>query len=153
MALALDGMIPVVTNLLFCLNPSSPSALRTKLLTTCSAFRIMRGDSLGHVRACYYGQPYPNGMNPPNAILMRIARAGQPQALIFCEWFMERAMSAQFPNGRNFNSNFFARAEAYKARYGLPPATAQIDIFYLFDSTFMHEVSVPTVTYVKTQAE
>ena len=62
-------------------------------------------------------------------------------------------MSAQFPDGRTFNSNFFQRAKAYSQKYGMLPYSAQIDVYYLFDSTFMHEVSVPTVTYLEMQAE
>ena len=67
--------------------------------------------------------------------------------------FLERAMSAQFPDGRNFNSDFLGRAQAYNARYGLPANTARINLFYLFDSTFMHEVGAPTVTYLEMQAK
>ena len=62
-------------------------------------------------------------------------------------------MSALFPDGSNFNNDFFQRATAYWQRYGLLSFSAQIDIYHLFDSTFMHEVGIPTVTYMEMQAE
>lgn len=117
---------------------------------TSSAFHIYRNDGWGGIRACYNGEPS-NGLPPPNAMLMNTP-AGQPQALIFCSWFIERGMSAQFADGRTFNSDFLARARAYKAKFGLPRGATNVDWFYLFDSTFMHEVGVPTVTQVGTQA-
>ena len=64
---------------------------------------------------------------------------------------MQRGMSAQFPNGRSFNSDFFRRAQAYKDRYG-SGANTQIDLYYLFDSTFMHEVGAFTLFRPKVES-
>lgn len=85
-------------------------------------------------------------------MLMRNQQDGRPEALVFCKWFMERGMSAQFPDGSTFNSGFMNRLRAYRAKFGTAGKVA-IDLFYLFNSTFMHEVGVPTVTQLGTQEE
>ncbi len=67
----------------------------------------------------------------------------EPDAIILCAWYVQKGISAAYPDTAQFDDNYFSRRARHfptsLEAYGYAP----IDNFNLFDSTVMHEVSFP----------
>lgn len=97
-------------------------------------------DPTGEMQSCLDGKPTPGGLEPPNAMRISASNGQGRSSIIFCRWYFNEAMTAAYPDGRNFNSNYYTRMTAWWANNQMPQGMAQIDVFRLFDSLFKHEL-------------